>query len=315
SLCTTTLGPPNLARKRNVNVYNYEYDLQRLYFEYDMPPYATHEIKNVTKSRRAQGHGALAGKALEPLLPGFDTFAFSVRVASNISSSDGSSSMASVCGGSLALMDAGVPMSNAAAGISMGLVTKKVTNQLKTSIADYRLLTDVLGLEDQFGDMDFKIAGTIKGITAVQMDIKLPGVPLDILIQAVDIARKARLHILETMNQAIEKSRPELKNHAPKIALRKLEPRDFALLLGPGGQTKRLIEIQSRCDLEVNFDNSIVEITAPDNDGLFFFKKKKKNFYYTLCQYAHNNIYLYSFGKGKSLITDAISLGIRVGDV
>ncbi|KAH0507811.1 Polyribonucleotide nucleotidyltransferase 1, mitochondrial [Microtus ochrogaster] len=188
---------------------------------YEFPPYATNEIGKVTGvNRRELGHGALAEKALFPVIP--KDFPFTIRVTSEVLESNGSSSMASACGGSLALMDAGVPISSAVAGVAVGLVTK--TNPDKGEIEDYRLLTDILasifpGIEDYNGDMDFKIAGTNKGITALQADIKLPGIPIKIVMEAIQQASVAKKEILQIMNRVISKPRASRKENGPVVGV------------------------------------------------------------------------------------------------
>jgi polyribonucleotide nucleotidyltransferase len=176
---------------------------------YNFPPFSTGETKPIRgTSRREIGHGALAERALVPVVPVEDNFPYTVRVVSDIAESNGSSSMASVCGGSLAMMDAGVPIKSAVAGIAMGLIKsdEKVV-----------VLTDILGDEDHFGDMDFKVTGTTEGVTAIQMDIKCTGLTVDILKNALDRARNARLKILETMTATLPKHRDDLSQFAPRI--------------------------------------------------------------------------------------------------
>ncbi|KAJ7400557.1 Polyribonucleotide nucleotidyltransferase 1, mitochondrial [Pitangus sulphuratus] len=185
-----------------------------LFFTPQFPPYATNEIGKVTgMNRRELGHGALAERALKPVIP--PDFPFTIRVTSEVLESNGSSSMASACGGSLALMDAGVPVSSAVAGVAIGLITK--CSQEKGDIEDYRLLTDILGIEDYFGDMDFKMAGTNKGITALQVDLKLPGIPIKIVMEAIQQATAAKREILHIMNQTLAKPRPNRKESGPVV--------------------------------------------------------------------------------------------------
>ncbi|HET9275767.1 MAG TPA: polyribonucleotide nucleotidyltransferase, partial [Gemmatimonadales bacterium] len=183
---------------------------------YNFPPYSTGEVKPIRgTSRREVGHGALAERALQPLLPPYESFPYTLRVVSEILESNGSSSMATVCGGSLALMDAGVPMKAACAGVAMGLVKegKKVA-----------VLTDILGSEDALGDMDFKVAGTAQGITSIQMDIKIQGLDLKIMAEALEKARKGRLHILGEMARVLEAPRAELSRYAPRIITMQIKP-------------------------------------------------------------------------------------------
>ncbi|OXB63047.1 hypothetical protein ASZ78_014814 [Callipepla squamata] len=179
---------------------------------YEFPPYATNEIGKVTGvNRRELGHGALAERALKPIIP--QDFPFTIRVTSEVLESNGSSSMASACGGSLALMDAGVPVSSAVAGVAVGLVTKY--NLEGKELEDYRLLTDILGIEDYYGDMDFKMAGTSKGVTALQVDLKLPGIPIKIIMEAIQQATAAKREILQIMNETLAKPRPNRKESGP----------------------------------------------------------------------------------------------------
>ena len=202
---------------------------QSFTYHYNFPPFAVGEVKPVRgPGRREIGHGALAERALEYVRPAEEDFAYTIRIVSDITESNGSSSMASVCGGSLALMDAGVPILGAVAGISVGLVTAEG--------GQYKLLTDIIGEEDHFGDMDFKIAGTTKGITAIQLDIKAMGLPHNIMVEALERARTARLQILEIMNKAISTPREELSKYAPKLITIEIDPEFIGKVIGPGGQ-------------------------------------------------------------------------------
>nr|XP_031531446.1 polyribonucleotide nucleotidyltransferase 1, mitochondrial [Vicugna pacos] len=214
-LCTVTFDSleSSIKSDRIITAINGIKD-KNFMLHYEFPPYATNEIGKVTGvNRRELGHGALAEKALYPVIP--KDFPFTIRVTSEVLESNGSSSMASACGGSLALMDAGVPISSAVAGVAIGLVTKN--NADKGEIEDYRLLTDILGIEDYHGDMDFKIAGTSKGITALQADIKLPGIPVKIVMEAIQQASVAKKEILQIMNKAISKPRASRKENGPVV--------------------------------------------------------------------------------------------------
>ena len=174
---------------------------------YNFPPFSVGEARPYRgTSRREQGHGALAERAIRPLLPAYDDFPYTMRIVSDILESNGSSSMASVCGASLALMDAGVPMKSACAGVAMGLIKEG---------DEVAVLTDILGLEDALGDMDFKIAGTREGVTSIQMDIKIEGLTHDILQTALERAHQARMHILDLMDQALAEPRGDLSQYAP----------------------------------------------------------------------------------------------------
>jgi polyribonucleotide nucleotidyltransferase len=220
---------------------------------YNFPPYSTGEVKMIRgTSRREIGHGALAERALQPLLPAFDSFPYTLRVVSEILESNGSSSMASVCGGSLALMDAGVPLRAPCAGVAMGLIKegKKVA-----------ILTDILGSEDHLGDMDFKVAGTAQGITSIQMDIKIEGIDLDLMEEALAKAKKGRLHILGEMQKALAGPRAELSPHAPRIFTIQIKPDKIGDVIGPKGKTIRGIQDATGAKISIE-DSGIVTIAA-----------------------------------------------------
>jgi polyribonucleotide nucleotidyltransferase len=220
---------------------------------YNFPPYATGEVKMMRgTSRREIGHGALAERALQPLLPHYEDFPYTLRVVSEILESNGSSSMASVCGGSLALMDAGVPMKAPCAGVAMGLIKEgdKVA-----------ILTDILGSEDHLGDMDFKVAGTEKGITSIQMDIKILGLELKIMEQALERARKGRLHILKEMGKALPVPRVELSKFAPRIFTMQIKPDKIGDVIGPKGKTIRGIQDATGAKISIE-DTGVVTISA-----------------------------------------------------
>jgi polyribonucleotide nucleotidyltransferase len=220
---------------------------------YNFPPYSTGEVKPMRgTSRREIGHGALAERALQPLLPDYDKFPYTVRVVSEILESNGSSSMASVCGGSLALMDAGVPMKAACAGVAMGLIKegKKVA-----------VLTDILGSEDYLGDMDFKVAGTSTGITSIQMDIKIEGLDLKIMEEALEKARKGRLHILKEMGKALATHRPEMSKYAPRIITIMIKPDKIGDVIGPKGKTIRGIQDATGAKINIE-DSGLITIAA-----------------------------------------------------
>ncbi|MEK7380310.1 MAG: polyribonucleotide nucleotidyltransferase [Gemmatimonadota bacterium] len=220
---------------------------------YNFPPYCTGEVKMIRgTSRREIGHGALAERALSPLLPDFGTFPYTLRIVSEILESNGSSSMATVCGGSLAMMDAGVPVKAPCAGVAMGLIKegKKVA-----------ILTDILGSEDHLGDMDFKVAGTKDGITSIQMDIKIDGLDLKIMSQALENARKGRLHILEEMGKVLATARPELSPYAPRIFTIQIKPDKIGDVIGPKGKTIRGIQDATGAKISIE-DSGIVTIAA-----------------------------------------------------
>ena len=227
----------------------------RFMFNYNMPPFATGETGRFgSPKRREVGHGNLAKRALRPLLPGADQFAYSLRVVSEITESNGSSSMASVCGGCLALMDAGVPMKAHVAGVAMGLI--KEGNR-------FAVLTDILGDEDHLGDMDFKVAGTEQGITALQMDIKIQGITKEIMQVALAQARDGRLHILDHMKSAIGGARTELSDFAPRMYTMKINPERIRDVIGKGGATIRQITEQTGTTIDIQDDGSIT-IAAVD---------------------------------------------------
>ena len=220
---------------------------------YNFPPYSTGEVKMIRgTSRREIGHGALAERALQPLLPQYEDFPYTMRVVSEVLESNGSSSMATVCGGSLALMDAGVPMKASCAGVAMGLIKEgdKVA-----------ILTDILGSEDHLGDMDFKVAGTERGITSIQMDIKIEGLDLRIMEQALEKARKGRLHILKEMAKALPGPRTELSKYAPRIFTMQIKPDKIGDVIGPKGKTIRGIQDATGAKISIE-DSGVVTISA-----------------------------------------------------
>ncbi|HKT61408.1 MAG TPA: polyribonucleotide nucleotidyltransferase, partial [Gemmatimonadales bacterium] len=220
---------------------------------YNFPPFSTGEVKMIRgTSRREIGHGALAERALQPLLPHYEDFPYTLRVVSEILESNGSSSMATVCGGSLALMDAGVPMQAPCAGVAMGLIKEgdKVA-----------VLTDILGSEDHLGDMDFKVAGTEKGITSIQMDIKIEGLDLKIMEQALEKARKGRLFILKEMAKVLPGPRTELSKYAPRIFTMQIKPDKIGDVIGPKGKTIRGIQDATGAKINIE-DSGLVTISA-----------------------------------------------------
>ena len=224
---------------------------QKFYFHhYNFPPFSVGEAGRLGgPKRRDVGHGALAERALVPMVPSTEEFPYTIRVVSDILESNGSSSMASVCGSSLALMDAGVPLKRPVAGIAMGLIKEG---------DDYVVLTDIAGVEDHLGDMDFKVAGTERGITALQMDIKIQGVTFDILRDALRQAREARLFILDKMNAVISEPRKELKPHAPRIVQLKIDPSQIGLLIGKGGETIRGLQEEFDAQIDVNDEGQVL---------------------------------------------------------
>jgi polyribonucleotide nucleotidyltransferase len=221
---------------------------------YNFPPFSVGETGRFTgPGRREIGHGALAERSLVPILPPEDVFPYSIRVVSEIMASNGSTSMASICGGCLALMDAGVPITAPVAGISCGLMTE---NAADGSIAKWTTITDILGEEDHFGDMDFKLAGTTKGITGFQLDLKINGLPFEIAKTAIFQARDARIEILRTMLAALPAPRADLSKFAPRIQTIQIDPEKIGLLIGPGGKTIRRITETTGAQIDIADDDS-----------------------------------------------------------
>jgi polyribonucleotide nucleotidyltransferase len=232
---------------------------QSFTLHYNFPPFSVGEVRPIRGvGRREIGHGALAEKALEAIRPPEDEFAYTIRVVSDITESNGSSSMASVCGGTLALMDAGVPIKNPAAGISIGLVSD--------NNGRYELLTDIIGEEDHYGLMDFKVAGTTKGITAIQLDIKAEGLDYNIMVETLDRAKEARLEILRKMSTTISAPRAELSVYAPKLVSIEIDPELIGKVIGPGGKMIKSIQEQTETTIEVEEDGTIY-ISCIGGDG------------------------------------------------
>ncbi len=231
---------------------------RRFLLHYNFPHYSVGEVGRFgSTSRREIGHGALARRALEPVLPSEEEFPYSLRIVSDITESNGSSSMATVCGGSLSMMDAGVPIKSAVAGVAMGLVMEG--NR-------YAILSDIAGAEDHYGDMDFKVAGTREGITALQMDIKIGGINAQIMAEALEQAKKGRMHILGIMEQAIPAAREELSPYAPRIITIKINPDRIRDVIGPGGKIIRSIVEETGAKIDVEDDGTIFIATA-DGDA------------------------------------------------
>jgi polyribonucleotide nucleotidyltransferase len=245
-LSTATLGTPGDAQK--LDDLNPEEDKRYLH-HYNFPPYSVGETKPMrSPGRREIGHGALAERALVPVLPPQEDFPYVLRVVSEVLSSNGSTSMGSVCGSTLALMDAGVPITKPVSGAAMGLIKEG---------EEVRILTDIQGIEDFLGDMDFKVAGTDTGITALQMDMKITGLPMDVIAKAIEQARPARLHILEKMLAAIDKPREEMSPFAPRLLTMKIDPELIGLVIGPGGKTIKGITEQTGAKIDIEDDGTI----------------------------------------------------------
>jgi polyribonucleotide nucleotidyltransferase len=226
---------------------------------YNFPPFSTGEVRPMRgTSRREIGHGNLAERALQGVLPPFEEFPYTIRIVSDVLESNGSSSMASVCGGSLSLFDAGVPVRAAVAGVAMGLIKEG---------AKYAILTDILGTEDHLGDMDFKVAGTENGITSIQMDIKIEGMDLAIMKEALAQAREGRLHILGEMKKALAAPRADLSPYAPRIVTMQINPEKIGDLIGPKGKTIRGIQEETGAELTVD-DSGTVTIAAVGGEAM-----------------------------------------------
>ncbi|KAJ8566968.1 hypothetical protein K7X08_019176 [Anisodus acutangulus] len=247
-LCTVTLGAPGDAQRLDSLVGP---SSKRFMLHYSFPPFCTNEVgKRTGLNRREVGHGTLAEKALLAVLPPEDVFPYAVRINSEVMASDGSTSMATVCGGSMALMDAGIPLREHVAGLSVGLISE--VDPSTGEIKDYRILTDILGLEDHLGDMDFKIAGTRNGITAIQLDIKPAGIPLDIICESLHPALKGRLQILEHMEREISAPRIQDDRYSPRLVTLKYSNDTLRLLIGPVGALKRKIEDETGARMSVS---------------------------------------------------------------
>lgn len=231
---------------------------QRFYLQYNFPPFSVGEVRRYSgPGRREIGHGKLAENSLLAVIPDKEEFPYVIRVVSEILESNGSSSMATVCSASLALMDAGVPTKSQVAGVAMGLITEG---------DKYAILTDIAGLEDHFGDMDFKVAGTEKGITGFQLDLKVQGISLDIMREALYQAKEGRLKILEAMNRVLAKPRPQLSENAPRITTIQIDRERIGELIGPGGKNIRAIIEKSKAQITID-DNGVVSIAATNGES------------------------------------------------
>lgn len=252
-LSACTLGTPGDAQNLHDDL---QLDMEKRYIHhYNFPPFSVGETKPLrAPGRREIGHGALAERAILPVLPPKEDFPYVIRVVSEILSSNGSTSMGSVCGSTLALMDAGVPITKPVSGAAMGLIKEGDA---------VRVLTDIQGIEDFLGDMDFKVAGTDKGITALQMDMKIPGLSLDVIAKAVEQARPARLHILEKMLACIDNPRTETSPFAPRLLTIKIDPELIGMIIGPGGKTIKGITEETGAKIDIE-DDGTVTISAVD---------------------------------------------------
>lgn len=261
ALVVTTLG--TVKDRQFIDTLEEE-SAERFYLHYNFPPFSVGEVRpRRGQSRREIGHGSLAEMALKAVIPPEEKFPYTIRIVSEILESNGSSSMASVCGGSLSLFDAGVPIKKPVAGVAMGLVKED---------ENVEILTDILGLEDHYGDMDFKATGTDQGITAIQMDLKIAGVSKNTMQDVLQRSKEARLYILDKMNKAMPKPKEELSDYAPKISVITVDPAKIGMVIGPGGKNiKKIIEI-SGASIDIKDDGEIF-IASPDGKSL---KQAKK---------------------------------------
>ncbi len=257
ALSTLTLGPPGdeqIVEGMEVRTK------KRFLHHYNFPPFSTGETKPMRgPGRREIGHGALAGRALFPVIPSKEEFPYTIRIVSEILSSNGSTSMASVCGSTLALMDAGVPIKKPVAGAAMGLMLNEK--------GEYRVLTDLQGKEDHHGDMDFKVAGTRDGITAVQLDVKIAGISMPMILDTLKSAHRARMEILDVLVATIAEPRPELSPWAPRIQIIKINPEKIGALIGPGGKVINEIIAQTGAEIDID-DDGTVYISSVSEDGM-----------------------------------------------
>jgi polyribonucleotide nucleotidyltransferase len=256
-LSVATLGTPR--EEQTLDDLSPE-ETKRYIHHYNFPPYSTGETRPLRGPRRREiGHGALAERALLPVIPDVSEFPYTIRVVSEALSSNGSTSMGSVCGSTMSLMDAGVPVKAPVAGIAMGLMMED---------SRYQILTDIQGLEDHLGDMDFKVAGTREGVTALQMDIKIAGLSYDILVEALEQAKVARMQILDVIEQAIPAPRAEMSPYAPRMTILHVSPDKLGIVIGPGGKTVRSLqeEYDVRIDIEDDGTIYIASASGPNAD-------------------------------------------------
>jgi polyribonucleotide nucleotidyltransferase len=255
AMITVTLGTPR--DEQRVDGLTEEYS-KKFMLDYYFPPFSVGEVRPIRgPGRREIGHGALAERSVKPVVPQPEDFPYTIRIISDILESNGSSSMASVCGATLGLMAAGVPIANPVAGISIGLVKESDR---------WVLLTDIIGDEDHFGDMDFKVAGTQKGITGIQLDLKIAGINDQIIRATLDQARQARIEILRKMLTAIPRPRADISKYAPRLLRTKIDPEKIGLLIGPGGKTIRSIQESTGALIEVDDDGTVV-VSCADMEG------------------------------------------------
>jgi polyribonucleotide nucleotidyltransferase len=254
-LTIATLGMPSESQTLDGLTTEEE---KRFMHHYNFPPYSVGEARpSRGPGRREIGHGALAERALAPVIPDEGEFPYTIRLVSEVMSSNGSTSMASVCGSTLALMDAGVPIKAPVAGIAMGLIAED---------GRHAILTDIIGMEDFLGDMDFKVAGTAEGITALQLDLKLQGIAPDLLYQGLVQARVARLQVLDRILQTIPEPRSDISAYAPRITVTKIDPEKIGALIGPGGKNVR--KIQEECSVKIDIEeDGTVFVASTDREN------------------------------------------------
>jgi polyribonucleotide nucleotidyltransferase len=246
ALATVTLGTPSETQRID-NIY--EEAEKRFLLHYNFPPFCVGECRRMTgPGRREIGHGLMAESAIRSVLPDEEDWPYTTRVVSEILESNGSSSMATICAGSMALMDAGVPLERPVSGVSMGLVERD---------GEYRILTDILGDEDHMGDMDFKVAGTREGVTSLQLDMKISGIPREILEEAMDRAQDARFQILETMSEAISEPSESISEHAPRLYTLEIPKDKIRDLIGPGGKNIKKIINETGASVDVEDDGTV----------------------------------------------------------
>ncbi|HQU30518.1 MAG: polyribonucleotide nucleotidyltransferase [Planctomycetia bacterium] len=247
AIVVTTLG--TTMDEQRVDTLEEEYS-KKFMLDYNFPPFCVGEVKPLRgPGRREIGHGALAERALEAVLPPLTTFPYTIRIVSDITESNGSSSMATVCGGTLSMMDAGIPIAMQVAGIAMGLVKED---------EDVCILSDILGTEDHLGDMDFKVAGTLKGVTALQMDIKISGITEKIMRDALAQAKEGRIFILQELAKVIDKPREEISVYAPKLVHIKINPEKIGMVIGPGGKNIKKIQEETGAKVEIQDDGTVI---------------------------------------------------------
>ena len=263
ALCVATLG--SLEEAQELDAYAGGEDTKRFLLHYNFPPFSVGETgRTGTPGRREIGHGALAERSIEPVLPTPEEFPYAMRIVSEVMESNGSTSMASVCGGTLALLDAGVPLRAPVAGISVGLITEYGEDG---KISRYKMLTDIIGKEDHFGDMDFKLCGTRHGVTGFQLDLKLRGISLDLMAEAIYRARDCRGEVLDVMHAAMPHARSTMKENAPRIETVKINPDKIGALIGPGGKIIKGIQAETGAEININ-DDGTVKIYCNNGAGM-----------------------------------------------